>query len=191
MLDFDITRSWSGIEATRARLRSDRQRALLQVVIDHIRAELVQDLDAVMATLVAEPSFHVWVQGRDIGPKGAEAVSAYYDAFFRNGGAIFESVKERVLVDDRTVAHEGPTRNLLPGRVAKARGYAVPDESAHYLVEFRNFVWWSFDDDGLALGEDSCTTISLDAWQLVPHAELPAVYLDYVERIHWEDRPTA
>lgn len=189
MLDFDITRSWSGIDAAQAATRSDRQRALLQLVTNHIRAELVQDLDAVMATLVAEPDFHVWVQGRDIGPKGEAAVRAYYDAFFRGGGAIFESVKERVLVDDRTVAHEGPTRNLLPGRVAKGRGYPVPDEAAHYLVEFRNFVWWSFDDEGLALGEDSCTTISLDAWQLVPDDELPSVYLDYLARIGWDESP--
>lgn len=179
-IDFDIARSWADVERLRASIASERQRHLLQVVIDHIKAELVQDLDAILATLVAEPNFHIWAAGRDIGPKGAEATRRYYEAFISGGGAIFESVKERILVDDRTVAHEGPVRTLLPGKVARMRGYQVPDESAHYLVRFRNCVWWSFDEAGLALGEDSLTSIDLTAWELVPADDLPRVYLDYV-----------
>jgi len=179
-IDFDVSRSWADLERVRAATASERRRGLLQVVIDHIKAELVHDVDAVLATLAPEPEFHVWVAGRDIGPKGAEATGRYYEAFFAGGGAIFESVKERVVVEDHTIAHEGPVRNLLPGRVARGGGYSVPDDEAHYLVRFRNCVWWSFDERGRALGEDSYTTIDLDAWEPVPDDELPDVYLAYV-----------
>jgi hypothetical protein len=182
-IDFDVTRSWTGLEKVQATMASERRRGLLQVVIDHIKAELVHDVGAVLATLVPEPAFHVWVAGRDIGPKGAEATRGYYEGFFAGGGAIFESVKERVVVDDDTVAHEGPVRNLLPGGIARARGYSVPDDNAHYVVGFRNCVWWSFDGHGLARGEDSYTTIDSDAWELVPDDELPNIYLDYLARL--------
>jgi hypothetical protein len=182
-IDFDIARSWHDFEVRQAETTDEAEQQMLQVVIEHIEAEMARDVDAVMATLVAEPNFHVWAGGRDIGPKGAEEVRAYYTRFFAGGGAVFESVKERIVVAGRTIAHEGPVRNLLPGQVAKARGYDVPDEDAHYLVRFRNCVWWSFDESLLALGEDSYTTIDLGAWELVPNDELPEVYLDYVAEL--------
>jgi hypothetical protein len=153
-------------------------------VIEHGKAEAARSLDRLMATLVAEPQYHFWIGGRDLGPKGYDAVRNYYEAFVAGGGAIFESPKERIVVDDDTVVHEGCISNLVSAAIAKARGYNVPDdEGGHYLVRFRNVVFWSFDEAGLALGEDSYTAIDPDAFERVADDDLPQVYVDYLESI--------
>jgi len=183
MLEFDPAVGWAALEERQARCESARHRQLLQVVIDHVKAEVDRDVDGLMATLVAEPAYHFWIGGRDLGPKGYDAVRTYYEDFVLGGGAVFESIKERIVVDDDTISHEGPVRNLVSGAIAKRRGYSVPDEDGHYLVTFRNVVWWSFDESGLALGEDAYTVMNPDDWQRVPHEELPACYLDYLAEI--------
>jgi hypothetical protein len=183
MLDFDPARSWVELEERLARTESPRQRQLLQVVIDHVKAEIGRDVDGLMATLVAEPNYHFWVGGRDVGPKGYEGVRTYYEDFVADGGAVLESIKERIVVDDDTISHENLNRNLVSGRIARRRGYTVPDESGHYLVRFRTVIWWSFDDAGLAYGEDSYSTIDPDDWERVADDDLPAAYLDYLTEI--------
>jgi hypothetical protein len=183
VLDFDQSRCWQDLEAHLERTQSPRQRRLLQVVIDHVKAEVDRNLDGLMATLVAEPNYHFWVRGKDVGPKGHDAVRSYYEAFVLGGGAVFESIKDRIVVDDQTVAHESRMRNLVSGAIAKARGYDVPDETGHYLVRFRNVVWWSFDEAGLALGEDSYTAMDPDDWERVADHDLPQCYVDYLAEI--------
>ena len=86
-------------------------------------------------------------------------------------------------MDDDSVVHEGVISNLVPGSVAKSRGYNVPSQEGHYLVRFRNVVFWSFDGEGRALGEDSYTAIDPDDFERVDDADLPAVYLDYLAAI--------
>jgi len=58
MLDFDQSVVWRELEMRQARTNNPRHRQLLQVVINHGRAEVNRDLDALMATLVAEPEYH-------------------------------------------------------------------------------------------------------------------------------------
>jgi hypothetical protein len=184
VLQFDQSVCWRELEAYQATRTSPRHKQLLQTVIDHTKAEVNRSLDGLMATLVPEPEYHFWVKsGEDVGPKGYDAVRNYYEAFVLGGGAIFESIKLRIVVDDDTVAHEGVMRNLVSGSIAKNRGYSVPDEHGHYLVGFRNVVWWSMNADGLAYGEDSYTVIHPDHWERVPDQDLPACYVDYLAEI--------
>jgi hypothetical protein len=183
MLDFDPGRGWDALEARLARTDSPRQRRMLETVIEHVKAEADQSLDRLMATLVADPQYHFWVGGKDVGPKGFDAVRDYYATFVASGGAVFETPKDRIVVDDDTIAYEGTIRNIVPGRVARARGYNVDDERAHYLVRFRNVVFWAFDDEGLAIGEDSYTAIDPDDFAPLDPADLPAVYIEYLERL--------
>ena len=88
------------------------------------------------------------------------------------------------MVDDHNVVSEAEVRNLVPGPVAKRRGYRVPDESGHYLVRFRNVVFFEFGEDpARALGEDSYTTMDPDAFERVDDAELPHAYVDYLAEL--------
>jgi hypothetical protein len=180
MLDFDPSRGWEALEERLALTESPRQRKMLETVIEHVKAEADQSLERLMATLVPEPQYHFWVGGKDVGPKGHEAVRDYYATFVASGGAIFQTPKDRIVVDDDNLAYEGTISNIVPGRVAKARGYNIEDETAHYLVRFRNVVFWSFDDDGLAVGEDSYTAIDPDDFEQLDASDLPQVYVDYL-----------
>jgi hypothetical protein len=183
MLQFDQSTIWRALEERLARTENPRHRQLLSVVIAHGKAEAARDLDGLMATLVADPQYHFWSNGRDHGPKGYDAVRDYYRDFVLSGGAVFESPKERIAVDDDMVCHEGTLSTLVSGAIAKRRGYRVPDETGHYLVRHRGVVLWSFDEAGLALGEDAYSQIHPDDWQRVPDNELPQVYLDYLAEI--------
>jgi hypothetical protein len=183
MLQFDQSTIWHALEQRLARTENPRHRQLLSVVIAHGKAEAARDLDGLMATLVADPQYHFWTNGVDHGPKGYDAVRNYYRDFVMSGGAVFESPKERIIVDDDSIGHEGTISSLVSGAIAKRRGYNVPDEGGHYLVHHRSVVLWSFDEAGLALGEDSYSQIHPDNWERIPDVELPKVYLDYLAEI--------
>jgi hypothetical protein len=182
--DIDQSQMWAGLEERLARTENPRHRQMLEVVIEHAKAEADRSVERLLSTLIEDPQYHFWVNGRDVGPKGLAAVRAYYEDFVVNGGAIFESPKERIVVDDGCVVTESSVLNLVSGEIAKRRGYRVPDESGHYLVRFRNIVWFEFGvDPTRALCEDSSTQFDPDAFQRVDDADLPQVYLDYLAEI--------
>jgi hypothetical protein len=186
VIDFDPARGWEALEERLARTTDPGQRRHLEVVIAHMKAESARDLDGLMATLVDEPAYHFWTGGRDRGPKGYQAIRQYYVDFVANGGAVLMSPKDRIVVDDDGVVCEGTLTTLASGRIAKARGYTVPDESGHYLIAMRNTVWWRFGEDGRAIGEDVYSIIDPDAWVPVDRSDLPANYVDYLTAIGHE-----
>jgi hypothetical protein len=76
---------------------------------------------------------------------------------------------------------EAEVRNYVSGAIATARGYSVPDDTGHYLVRFRNVVFFEFaDDPAHALCEDSYTQIDPDAWERVEDDSLPPSYVAYL-----------
>jgi hypothetical protein len=183
MLDFDQTLGWKALEERLAATDNPRHRKLIQTVIDHAKAESVGDLEGLMDTLVAEPQYHFWGPRGDSGPKGQDGVRGYYEAYINSGGAILSSPKERIIVDDLSVCHEGVISTLLSWDLAKARGYAIPTESGHYIVRMRTVILWSFDEDGRAFGEDSYGIINPHEFEPVADEDLPAVYVDYLASI--------
>jgi len=184
MIALDQSKMWQALEQRLAATDNPRHRTMLEVVIEHARAEADRSVERLMATLVDAPEYHFWMGGRDIGPKGQQRVHDYYVDFVAGGGAVFESPKDRVVVDDHNVVSEAEVRNLVPGPVAQRRGYRVPDDSGHYLVRFRNVVFFEFAADPTkALGEDSYTTMDPDAFERVADADLPPAYLEYLAEL--------
>jgi hypothetical protein len=184
MIAFDQSKMWEALDERRAITDHPRHRQMLDVVIEHAKAEAERSIERLMATLTESPEYHFWVGGRDLGPKGQANVYAYYRDFVKSGGAVFESPKDRVVVDDHNVVSEAEVRNLVPGAVARRRGYHVPDDSGHYLVRFRNVVFFAFGEDPTrALGEDSYTTMDPEAFERVDDAQLPRAYVDYLAAI--------
>jgi hypothetical protein len=186
MLAFDQSLGWKALEARLAKTENPRHRKLIETVIAHAKAESVGDIDGLMKTLIAEPKYHFWGRGKDTGPKGHDGVRRYYEEYIQSGAAILSSPKERIIVDDDSICHEGVISTLASGRIAKARGYNIDDESAHYVLRMRSTILWSFDENGLAFGEDSYTTIDPDAFDKVDRSELPPVYVDYLTSIGHE-----
>jgi hypothetical protein len=175
---------WVALEARLAVTENPRHRQMLEVVVEHAKAEAERSVERLMATLVEEPQYHFWIGGRDVGPKGAHGVQTYYENFVAGGGAVFASPKDRIVVDDHNVVSEAEVTNIVSGALAKARGYNVPDGDGHYVVRFRNVVFFEFGDDAMhALGEDSYTTMDPDAFERISDADLPSVYVEYLAEI--------
>jgi hypothetical protein len=176
-VDFDQSLSWQNLEVRLARTTDPRHRKMIETVIAHAKAESYGDVDGLMATLSDDPQYHFWSGGNDWGPKGRDAVRAFYEDFVASGAGFFESVKVRVVVDDDTVVTESAMRGIVPGAVARARGCDVPDLDGHYYVTARTAIFWPFDAAGELIGEDSYGSSDPRVCERVPDDELPAEYV--------------
>jgi hypothetical protein len=155
----DPTKTWAAVEAAWKAETDPRRKALLKQVRDHMKTEVCGELEPLMATLTAEPRYHIWGQGPDRGPKGRQAVRAFYETLIAGGGNLFEFNVEKVVVDDRTVVTEGRLRNTHPGAVLLAAGVTQVngepvDPEARYVSEAQLLTVWPADPDGKLIGED-------------------------------------
>jgi hypothetical protein len=137
----------------------ERHRAVLGVALKHslLESEPVWDVDQIMTTLVAEPAYHIWVNGSDVGPKGFEAVRAFYDAAVQSKATLMQFDVERVVVDDHCAVLEGFIRHVCPGPVAASLGMVIDeldDPEARYLLVYRTITVMPVNEDGLMEGED-------------------------------------
>lgn len=179
MAVIDSTRTWELLEQRLAVTTNERHRVVLSSVIEHMKAEAVPDLDGLMATLSPNPDYHFWNSGQDVGPKGTDGVRAYYAAFVESKSNILEYALDRLVVDDHCLVTEGFLKQIYPGSYAAQIGIPVDDESADYLIVFRQLILWPVDENGKIQGEDSyhsgpssITKLSFD--------ELPQEYIDLV-----------
>ncbi|GAA3237977.1 hypothetical protein GCM10017691_37620 [Pseudonocardia petroleophila] len=156
------------------------QRKHLETVVHHSKGEVLADLSMVLPTLSDDPQYHefgVFVNTlEDTGPKGLDAVRATYTEMVSNGSYVIESKKTRVVVSDYEIVTEGTFRQILSAEVARKMGLVNSDtpESNHYVLSARTVVFWEFDEQDRAKGEDRYVM----GHQLEPLAEedLPADY---------------
>lgn len=156
---FDPERSWKPVEERIEREKDPRRRQLLEQVRDHLRTEIRGELDALMATLVDDPHYHLWGVGAEVGPKGRDAVEVFYRDMIASGGNHFEFEIRRIVVDHDAVVTEGVIRTLVPGALVAAAGVAqvagAPvDAEARYLSENQILTVWPVAEDGRIEGED-------------------------------------
>ena len=171
-------RSVASLEKRLDETTNERHRAILSAVLKHVALETepVWDVDQIMATLTPNPAYHIWVNGVDKGPKGADAVRAFYAETVRTRTNFLEFDIERLAVDDNCAIVEGFLKHIYPGSHAARMGMAVDDPDADYLVVFRTLVVLPVGEEGLIKGEDfyrsgpaSVTKLSRD--------ELPQEYV--------------
>ncbi|NRA03002.1 MAG: nuclear transport factor 2 family protein [Myxococcales bacterium] len=157
--DFDPERSWRVLEARLEQESDPRRRQLLEWVRDHVRSEILGDLESLMATLIDEPQYHFFGMGPDAGPKGRAAVEAFYKQMLASGGNRFEFEMHRVVVDEGAVVTEGQLRQVVPGsalvasQIETVESEAV-DPAANYLSEMQILTLWPAGADGRLVGED-------------------------------------
>ncbi len=163
------------------RTENVRHRKMLETVRAHLAAEVAASLDALMATLVADPQYHLWGNGVDGGPKGADAVRSYYAQLVEDKRGYLEFDIDRIVCDDDTVVTEGWYKALNRGAVARKMGFVVDDDDAHYLVTRRIVLVWPFNAAGEMLGEDGYGTVDPLSARKLDHSELPAEYLGLFE----------
>ena len=182
-MDIDQSATCRDLEVRLATTTDPRHRQMLQVVIDHGKAEAAGDVDALVDSLSADPEYRFWSQGRDVGPKGRAEIRSFYDNFVASGAGFFESRKLRIVVDDDTIVTENAMRAIVSGNLARARGYAIDDLDGHYFVTNRTVILWVFDEFCALVGEDSYASTDIDDIQRVPDHQLPAAYLAMLEAL--------
>ena len=156
---FDPERSWEALERRMETESDPRRRALLAQVRDHMRTEIMGQLEPLMATLTDEPRYHFRGLGFDMGPKGREAVHAFYRDMIAGGGHRFMFDIQRIVVDDDAVVTEGLMRTCTRGAYLIASGVTEVDGSAveadaEYLAESLILTVWPADAEGRLIGED-------------------------------------
>jgi hypothetical protein len=164
------------LEERLARTESPRHRAMLETVVEHLKAEADISLDRLLATLAPTPEYHLWHNGSDIGPKGRDAIAAFYSQLVAEKRGILEFEITRTVVDDDTVVTEGFIRAIQRGDVATSKGYLVDDEAASYLVTSRVTIFWPFNEAGEMLGEDGYSNYDPTSARKLDESELPEVY---------------
>lgn len=179
MAIIDPTRTWEMLQSRLAVTTNPRHRVVLSAVLEHMQAEEKPDLDRLMGTLTANPDYHFWNDGRDVGPKGTDGVRAYYSWFIGTQTNVLEYALDRLVVDDHCVVTEGFLKQIYPGAYAASAGIDVDDESADYLVVNRQLILWPVDADGLIGGEDSYHSGPVSITKIA-FEDLPSKYVDMV-----------
>lgn len=158
--DFDAALTYTSFEQHRGKAKTPKQKEHLDTVIHHSKGEVLADLDMVLPTLSDNPEYHEYGvfanTTEDTGPKGMAAVKANYTEMVANGSYIIESKKTRVVVADDEIVTEGTYRQIFTAAVAKKLGFVTDETPAagHYLITARTVVFWEFNDEGKATGED-------------------------------------
>jgi hypothetical protein len=182
MAIIDQRRALDVVQERIDRTTDSRHRMMLETVQAHLAAEVAASLDALMATLVRDPQYHLWGNGVDGGPKGADAVRAYYAQLVEDKRGYLEFDIDRIVCDDDTVVTEGWYRALNRGAIARKMGFVVDDDDAHYLVTRRIVLVWPFNEAGEMLGEDGYGTVDPLSARRIDERELPIEYLGLFAR---------
>jgi hypothetical protein len=156
---FDPERTWEPLEARIKAEQNPKCSALLEQVRDHMRAEIRGEFDPLMATLIDAPQYHLWGIGEEVGPKGLEAVSQFYQNMIASGGNRFEFSVERIVADESAVVTEGKMRTVSLGSDLLERGMTEMggepiDPDADYLSEWQILTVWPGGEGGRLIGED-------------------------------------
>ena len=157
MAVIDPTVTWARVEERLATESDPILRRNLEVLLAHMKAEAAGDLDGLLETLSDDVAYHVYAAPdvAELNPVGKHGVRKFYADFIASGATKLQFAIDRLVVDRACILTEGTMRMAYPGRTLAARGIAVDDRDASYLFETRMAVLWPFDDDGLALGEDT------------------------------------
>jgi hypothetical protein len=155
VIDQQVT--WAAVEDRLASETDPILRRNLEVVLAHMKAEAAGDLDGLMVTLSENPSYHAYGAPPEGSPQGRAGVRKFYEDFIASGATKLQFDIDRLVVDKHCVLTEGVMRMAWPGATLAARGIPIDDPDAYYLFEARMATLWPFDENGLAIGEDTYT----------------------------------
>jgi hypothetical protein len=128
----------------------------LEIVAEHVVAEVEGDIDRVLATLVPEPTYRFWGVGTNRTVlDGVTGVRGFYDTLVSSGKHRLDYVLDRVVADASTVITEGVIHHVLDGADLAGR-VASPVEPGHwYHVTYQSLIVWPIDPStGLLTGEE-------------------------------------
>jgi hypothetical protein len=150
----DQHRTWKKVEERLAVETDPILRRNLELLLQHMKAEAVLDMEPLMATVSENAVYQNFAQG-GAGPVGKAAVQKFYEDFAAGGAQKLQLDLDRLVVDRHCILTEGVMRMAWPGSTLLAMGIGVDDPDADYLYETRMAILWPLDEHGLFIGEDS------------------------------------
>ena len=155
MKTVDSRNNWKHIDKLLESETDDWRRHMLSRLKEHVQAECGSDLEALLATMAAEPAFHIWSGTEDNGPKGADGLREFYAGLIASGSNRFEYAVERIIIGDDTLVTEGELYTPFSGAQLTAMGLEGFNEDKHYATRGRTVTFWPFEKDtGQIIGED-------------------------------------
>jgi SnoaL-like domain len=154
LIDQNLT--WKKVEERLAIETDPVLRRNLELLLAHMKAEALLDMETLMATVSERAHYHSYTGDPGApSPDGKAAVRQFYENFAASGAGKLHLDVDRLVVDRQCILTEGVMRMAYPGRTLAAMGIAVDDPGADYLYETRMAIVWPIDEDGLFLGEDA------------------------------------
>jgi hypothetical protein len=148
-LKIDQNLTWTTLEDRLATETNPTCRRILQLVIDHVKAEARRDLDAIFDTLIEHPVYKSLNRPQDPRfnpPATREGILDYYQAvIFEAFGDRLQVRWDRIIVDEHSCLTEGECLQAFPGSALAPFGVEGADGDALYLGKFRACVIWGYD----------------------------------------------
>lgn len=127
-----------------------RRRAMLGTLIRHLTAAWNKDVAARMATLSDDFSYHLWQDGKNIGPDDKAGCAAFYEYVFGTG-VDSDFRPDRFIVADGCIVCEGVEVAECAGEDAARLGAPGTGPGERWRSEVRACVLWEFTEDGEAI----------------------------------------
>ena len=154
MKTVDSRNNWRHIDELLETESDEWRRHMLTQLKEHVQAECGSNLEALLATMSANPRFHIWSATEDSGPKGFDALKEFYGGLIASGSNRFEYAVERIIIGDDTLVTEGELYTPFSGAMLKQMGMDV-EENKMYATKGRTVTFWPFEKEtGKIIGED-------------------------------------
>jgi hypothetical protein len=165
-------------EAAMAKTENPVHRAMLETMKVHYTAEVVGDIDALMATMAPNPVYHVYGMSTDPSPKSWQETYDFYKKGIDELSLVHELAIDRIAVADWGIAGVGQYHMITPAAVIVAGG-GDAEAGTHYLLSNRCAFSIPFEDGKMA-GEDIYLSEAHQTLELLDPADvvLPAQALD-------------
>ncbi len=120
-------------------------RHALELVAEHVVAEVEGDVDRLPKTLVPEPTYRFWGVGGRPGFTGEKGIRAFYDHLIGSGKNRLGYVLSRVVADAATVVTDGVIHHVLDGADLVGRVTTEIEAGHWYRVTYRSPIVWPVD----------------------------------------------
>lgn len=156
----DVRKGWATYRAAWARETNPRHRAILEVMMEHIKWEVLGRPERILESVSPEAVYRFYGLGSTTEMHGKEAIRGFYQGLADSGANVLQLDIEHLAVADWGLSAHGVWHQVYPGSALTGdgglvRSDAVDDPGARYLVSQRMAWFFPFtaDDPPLLLGE--------------------------------------
>lgn len=156
----DVRKGWVSYRDAHARAQDPRHRAILAVMMEHIKWEVLGQPDRILESVSDDAVYRFHGLAATTEMHGKAEIRAFYQGLADSGANVLQLDIEHLAVGDWGLAAHGIWHQVYPGAALTGDGGlvhsdSVDDPAASYLVSQRMAWFFPFtaDDAPLLLGE--------------------------------------